>query len=109
MLSENPPAPSLASARAWLAARRDAKELDSKGNTLMTVRYLKQLCKEQKLYQTPELNDKLYLHFKGLTRLDLGFSKIENLDAYTGLRTVWLEGNGISKIENLGTFVKAKG
>ena len=34
-------------------------------NTLMTERYLKQLCKEQKLYQTPELNDIIYLHFKG--------------------------------------------
>ena len=32
----------------------------------MTARYLKQLCKEQKLYQTAHLNDKIYLHFKGL-------------------------------------------
>ena len=46
--------------------RRDAKEVDEKGNTVMTVKYLKQLCKEQKLYQTPELNDKIYLHFKGI-------------------------------------------
>lgn len=61
----------------------------------MTLAYLKQLCKEQKVYQTPELNDILYLHFKG-------FSKIENLDLYTGLKSLWLEGNGISKIENIG-------
>ncbi len=61
----------------------------------MTLRYLKQLCKEQKVYQTPELNDILYLHFKG-------FTKIENLDAYHGLKSLWLEGNGISKIENIG-------
>jgi hypothetical protein len=49
----------------WLAARRNAKRVDEKGNTLMTLAYLKQLSKEQKGYMTPELNDVLYLHFKG--------------------------------------------
>ncbi|KAI9106276.1 hypothetical protein DFS34DRAFT_57416 [Phlyctochytrium arcticum] len=78
----------------YVSLRRDAKELDDKGNTLMTPKYLKQLCKEQKLYQTPELNDKMYLHFKG-------FAKIENLEAYTGLRSLWLEGNGISSLDGL--------
>ncbi|KAJ3105390.1 Dynein assembly factor 1, axonemal [Phlyctochytrium planicorne] len=73
---------------------KDWKEVDEDGNTKMTPKYLKQLCAEQQLYQTPELNDKLYLHFKG-------FAKVENLDAYTGLRSLWLEGNGLSKIQNL--------
>jgi len=31
----------------------------------MTEKYIKQLCREQKLYVTPELNDKIYLHYKG--------------------------------------------
>lgn len=70
---------------------------NNNSNTLMTLDYLKQLCKEQKSYQTPHLNDILYLHFKG-------FTKIENLDVYYGLKSLWLEGNGIQIIENLGIY-----
>ncbi|KAJ3039945.1 hypothetical protein HDV00_011611 [Rhizophlyctis rosea] len=67
----------------------------------MTERYIKHLCKEQKLYSTPELNDKLYLHFKG-------FAKIENLEKYTGLKSIWLEGNGITNIEGLDTLTELR-
>jgi dynein assembly factor 1 len=62
--------------------------------TEMTKQYLKSLCKDHKLYTTPILNDKLYLHYKG-------FNQINNLEEYTGLKALWLEGNGLSKIENL--------
>ena len=55
---------------------------------------LKKLCIENKLYTTPHINDKLYLHYKG-------FSKIQNLEEFTGLKALWLEGNGFNKIEGL--------
>lgn len=57
----------------------------------MTKDFLKKLCKQDKLYTTPSINDKLYLHYKG-------FNTIENLDEYTGLKVIWLEGNGLGKI-----------
>ena len=60
----------------------------------LTKEYLKTLLrKDFKLYySTPYLNDCLYLHYKG-------FDRIENLEEFTGLKVIYLEGNGFSKIE----------
>ncbi len=62
--------------------------------TEMTKELLRKLCKENSLYTTPSLNDKLYLHYKG-------FNTIKNLEEYTGLKTLWLEGNGLTQISGL--------
>jgi dynein assembly factor 1 len=51
-------------------------------------------CKEKGYYRTPEFNEQLYLHFAG-------YSRIENLEEFTGCRVLWLEHNSIEAIENL--------
>lgn len=60
----------------------------------MTKDVLRKICKENSLYTTPSINDKIYLHYKG-------FSTIQNLDEYIGLKALWLEGNGLTTISGL--------
>ena len=38
---------------------------DEDGKTYITERYLKDLCQQNGQYSQPELNDTLYLHYKG--------------------------------------------
>ena len=86
------------------SAERGAED-DEEDETILgsvkrvTPKVLKKLVKEQQLYNTPELNDKLYLHYHG-------FQCIEGLDAWTGLRALWLEGNGFAKIEGLEEWTR---
>eukprot|EP00762_Andalucia_godoyi_P004401 ANDGO_08188.mRNA.1 Leucine-rich repeat-containing protein ODA7 len=67
----------------------------------MEPKLLRDLCRKQELYSTPELNDKLYLHFHG-------FRKIENLEPYMNVKSLWLEGNAISKIEGLSHMTELR-
>jgi dynein assembly factor 1, axonemal len=80
-----------------MSDKRDSKETIGK----MTKKVILEQCKRNKLYSTPALNDVLYLHFQG-------FTQIENLDEYSGLKCLWLESNAISKIEGLNYQPKLK-
>jgi len=66
----------------------------------MTIRTIKHYAEKEGLFSTPELNEKLYLHFKG-------FLKIvpEAISQYYNLTTLYLNNNGISKIEGLSLLI----
>ena len=60
----------------------------------MNLKTLRKICSSKGGYDTPELNDCLYLNFEG-------FTKIENLEPFFNIKSLFLEGNCIAKIENL--------
>jgi len=69
--------------------------MDETGKPRITKEFLKRLLKDREnYYTTPELNDILYLHYKG-------FEKIENLEEFKKLKVLYLEGNCITTIEGL--------
>lgn len=71
-------------------------EVDEYGSPKMSMVYINKLiCSNSGLYyRTHELNDILYLHFKG-------FRQIGNLDSFINLKVLYLESNMIKKIEGL--------
>lgn len=75
-------------------------DLDERKNPLMTLSTVKYYCQKEGLFSTPEHNDKLYLQYKG-------FLKIvpETLFQYHNLVALWLNNNGISKIEGLDNLI----
>lgn len=76
----------------------DREEEDSNEPRLSEKYLNKLLCSNIRMYyRTHELNDTLYLHFKG-------FKKIENLHTFTNLKVLYMEGNAIKKIEGLSNL-----
>ena len=74
---------------------------DDTGRFIITEDFLKELCEANGQYSTPSLNDTLYLHYKG-------FEKIENLEKYENLKSIWLECNGINRISGLESLTKLR-
>ena len=66
------------------------------GGGAMTLQRLKQVCLKNDLYRTPSVNDKLYLHYEGFGEING-----EALGEYSGLKCLWLQGNGLSKMEGM--------
>lgn len=69
---------------------RIKKKMKIEDNTIprITPYTIKELCKKHHLFQTIELNEKIYLHYQG-------FKKIESLEGLSDLKSLWLQGNCI--------------
>ena len=74
--------------------RTRAAVFDKSGLPVMNAAAIKLSCMEHDGYETPSLNEKLYLHFRG-------YRKIENLEEYSNVKTLFLESNGLRLIENI--------
>ncbi|PNH10461.1 Leucine-rich repeat-containing protein ODA7 [Tetrabaena socialis] len=67
----------------------------------MTKEALLDICKQNDLYRTPSLNDKLYCNFKG-------FSEIACLEEYINVKALFLEGNVLESLDGLPTLKELK-
>ena len=70
---------------------------------VMSKKYMVDLCMKHGGYRTPSVNDKLYLHQQGFRCIDP-----EVLGLYTGAVCLWLQSNGLNKIEGLEKLVQLK-
>jgi len=74
--------------------KKPEPEVDESGKPIITLKYLKANCEYNKGYNTPHLNDVLYLNQKG-------FRTIENLDEYYNCKVLYLDGNGLRAIQGI--------
>jgi dynein assembly factor 1 len=79
------------------------EELITMGSSEMSVERLKKILDSDRrlYYSTFDLNDKLYIHFQG-------FRKIENLEKFSGLRSLYAEANAFEKLEGLDKCTKLR-
>jgi len=77
-------------------AQRDEETMLGFGGTDMSKEELRKVIDSDRrmYYRTVELNDKLYIHYKGWKRL-------QNLDGWTGLRALYAECNAFDRITGL--------
>lgn len=66
------------------------------GGSELTKAKIKQILDSDRriYYRTEELNDKLYLHYGG-------YAKLQNLEGFTGLKTLYAECNALESVEGL--------
>lgn len=67
----------------------------------MSASALRAVCAEHKGYRTPALNDALYCNHKG-------FARLANLEPYTGLKALYLEGNALRSFDGLPLLADLK-
>ena len=78
--------------------RNDEKEREEDGSLILTNKWIRDLFKREprRYYRTPCLNDKLYFHYKG-------FSKVQNMEQFVNMKCLYFEGNGCSSLKGLET------
>ena len=74
--------------------KRPVPDTDEKGNNVITMRYLQEVCEFDGGYKVPHLNEILYINMQH-------FKKIEGLEQFYNIRSLFLEGNNIEKIEGI--------
>eukprot|EP00442_Polarella_glacialis_P052553 CAMPEP_0115109914 /NCGR_PEP_ID=MMETSP0227-20121206/39029_1 /TAXON_ID=89957 /ORGANISM="Polarella glacialis, Strain CCMP 1383" /LENGTH=590 /DNA_ID=CAMNT_0002508783 /DNA_START=133 /DNA_END=1905 /DNA_ORIENTATION=- len=73
------------------------------GATEMSPQELRKIVDSDRrmYYRTEELNDKLYIHYKG-------WKELANLEGWTGLRAIYAECNAFSSISGLSTCTQLR-
>ena len=82
--------------RRFVVPDNSEEDKEEDGSQRLSNRFLYELFRKEwrRYYRTPELNEKLYLHYKG-------FSYIRNLSQFTNLKCLYFEGNGCKSLLGL--------